>query len=106
MDFRCERRSIHPRARYLEALVVIEDPISILGTGHMYHPDAERVAMFIPHHLGKHHRSKREKGLTKRVIGAKVGQHADMDFGTHVHPLGRKIAFGTKSIMSAGSLYV
>jgi len=87
-------------------LVVIEDTVDILRTRHVHNPEAERMAMFIPHHLCKHHRAKREKGLTKRVIGAKVGQPADMDFGTHVHPLGRKIAFGTKSIMSAGSLYV
>ena len=68
----------------------LEDPISILGTGHMYHPDAERVAMFIPENLCKHHRSKREKGLTKRVIGAKVGQSADMDFLRVSTPRGKK----------------
>jgi len=83
----CGFPEIHTRARYVEALVVIEDPVYILGTGHVHDPEAERMAMFIPQYLRKHHCSEREKGLTKRVIGAKVGQSADMDFGTHVHPL-------------------
>jgi hypothetical protein len=64
------------------------------------------MAMFIPHHLGKHHRSKREKGLTKRVIGAKVGQPADMDFGTHVYPPGKRKTFEYTHIMPAGSLSI
>jgi hypothetical protein len=89
----CGLPEIHTRSRYLEALVVIEDTVYILGTGHVHDPEAERMAMFIPHHLGKHHRSKRDKGLTKRVIGAKVGQPADMDFGTHVYPPGKKTTF-------------
>jgi hypothetical protein len=83
----CGFPEIHTRACYVEALVVIEDPVYILGTGHVYDPEAEGVAMFIPQYLCKQHRSERDKGLTKRVIGAKVGQSADMDFGTHVHPL-------------------
>jgi hypothetical protein len=64
--------------------VLIEDPLYILGTGHVHDPEAERMATLIPQNLCKHHGSKRDEGLTKRVIGAKVGQPADMDFGTHV----------------------
>jgi hypothetical protein len=105
----CGFPEIHTRACYVEALVVIEDPVYILGTGHVYDPEAERVAMFIPQYLCKQHRSERDKGLTKRVIGAKVGQSADMDFGTHVHPLSplaRKQPLSTIQIMPAGSLSI
>jgi hypothetical protein len=82
----CGFPEIHTRARYVEALVVIEDPVDILGTGHVYDPESVRVTMLISQYLCKHNCSVREKGLTKRVLGAKVGQSADMDFGAHVHP--------------------
>ena len=78
-------------------LVVIEDTVDILRTRHVHNPEAERMAMFIPHHLCKHHRAKREKGLTKRVIGAKVGQSADMDFLRVSTPHGGKKIFGFHS---------
>ena len=77
---------IHTRARYFKALARIEDPLYVLGTGHVHDPEAERMATLIPQNLREHHRSKRGEGLTERVISAKVGQPADMNMGTHVDP--------------------
>jgi hypothetical protein len=86
----------------LKPFALIEDPRYILGTGHVHDPEAERVAMFIPQHACEHHRAKRDKGLTKRVIGAKVGQPAHMDFGPHVQPpVGRKRFLHLKKSMPA-----
>jgi hypothetical protein len=74
-------------------LVVIEDTVDILRTRHVHDSEAERMAPLISQNLSQHHRSKRDKGLTKHVIGAKVGQPADMDFGTHIQPPGKKNSF-------------
>jgi hypothetical protein len=89
----CGFPEIHTRSRYFKALVLIEDPLNILGTGHVHDPEAERMAALIPQNLCMHHSSKRDEGLTKRVIGAKVGQPADMDLGTHVTLLEKKKIF-------------
>jgi hypothetical protein len=77
---------IHTRARYFKTLLLIEDPLYVLGASHVNDPEAERMAPLIPQNLRKHHRSKRDEGLTERVISAKVGQPADMDFGAHGDP--------------------
>ena len=52
----------------------------------MHDPRAESMAALIPQNLREHHRSKRDESLTERVIGAKVGQPADMDMSTHSEP--------------------
>jgi hypothetical protein len=77
---------IHTRVRDFKALVLIEDPLYVLGTGHVYNSEAERMAPLIPQNLCKHDRSKRGEGLTEHVIAAKIGQPADMNMGTHVNP--------------------
>ena len=64
---------IHARARYFKALMLIEDPLHVLGTGHVHDPETERMAPLIPENLGQHHCSKRDEGLTELVIGAKIG---------------------------------
>jgi hypothetical protein len=66
--------------------VLIEDPLYVLGASHVNDPEAERVTSLIPQNLRKHHRSKRDEGLTELVIGAKVGQSTDMDKGAHGDP--------------------
>jgi hypothetical protein len=66
--------------------VLIEDPLYVLGTGHVHDPETESMAALIPQNLREHHRAKRGEGLTELVIGAKVGQSADMYMGTHVEP--------------------
>jgi hypothetical protein len=63
--------------------VHIEDPLYIFGTRHVNDPEAERVATLIPDNLSQLHRSKRGESLPKLVIGAKIGQPADMDMGIH-----------------------
>jgi hypothetical protein len=74
--------------------VLIEDPLHVLGTGHVNDPRAESMATLIPQNLSDHHHSKRGEGLTKYGIGAKVGQSADMNTSTHgeslLTPLGEK----------------
>jgi hypothetical protein len=82
----CWFPEIHTRVRYFKSLVLIKDPLDVLGTGHVHNPEAERMATVIPQNLREHHRSKRGEGLTELVIGAKVGQPTDMDMGTHVEP--------------------
>src|SRR3977135_3884943 len=76
---------IHTRACYFKVLVHIEDPLYIFGTRHVNDAEAERIAPLIPHNLSEHHRSKRGEGLPKLVIGAKIGQPADMDMGIHAN---------------------
>ena len=44
----CGFPEIHPRTRYFKVLVLIEDPLYILRTGHVYDPKAERMAPLIP----------------------------------------------------------
>ena len=44
----CRFPEIHMRARYFKALVLIEDPLYVFGTGHVHDPEAERMAPFIP----------------------------------------------------------
>jgi len=63
--------------------VFIENPLDILGTGHVHNTKAERMAPLIPQNSREHHRSKRNKGLTEPFIGTKVGQPAEMNMGTH-----------------------
>jgi hypothetical protein len=70
--------------------VLIEDALYILGTGHVHDPETERMATLIPQNLCTHHRSKRDEALTKLVIGAKIGQPADMDRVLMSNPLGEK----------------
>jgi hypothetical protein len=53
--------------------VLIEDPLYVLGTGHVHDPEAERMTTLIPQNLREHHRSKGGEGQTELVIGAKVG---------------------------------
>ena len=60
----CGFPEIHTRARYFKALVLIEDPLYVLGTGHVHDPEAERMAPLIPQNFRKHYRSKRGEGLT------------------------------------------
>jgi hypothetical protein len=36
----CGFPEIHTRARYFKALVLIEDPLYVLGTGHVHDPEA------------------------------------------------------------------
>jgi hypothetical protein len=74
------------RARYFIALVRVEDPLYVLGTGHMHNPRAERMATLIPQNLREHHPSNWGEGLKELGIGAKVGQPADTDMSTHVEP--------------------
>lgn len=78
----CRFPEIHTRARYFKALVLIEDPLYVLGAGHVYDPEAERMPPLVPQNSREHHRSKRDKGMTEPVIGAKVGQPADMNMRT------------------------
>ena len=68
----CGFPEIHTRARYFKALMLIEDPLYVLGTSHVNDPEAERMAPLIPENLGRHHCSKRDEGLTELVIGAKI----------------------------------
>jgi hypothetical protein len=68
----CGFPEIHTRARYFKALVLIEDPLYVLGTGHVHDPEAERMAALIPQNLREHYRSKRDEGLTELVTGAKI----------------------------------
>jgi len=63
---------IHSRTRYFKALMLIEDQLYVLGTGHVHDPKAERMAPLIPYNLRLHNRSTRDEGLTELVIGAKV----------------------------------
>jgi len=69
----CGFPEIHTRARYFKTLMLIEDPLYVLRTGHVHDPEAERMAPLIPENLGLHHRSKRDEGLAELVIGAKIG---------------------------------
>ena len=80
----CGFPEIHARARYFKALMLIEDPLHILRTIHVNDPEAERMAPLILYNLRLYHRSKRNEGLAELVIGAKVGQPADMDTFTHI----------------------
>ena len=62
----CGFPEIHTRARYLKALMLIEDPLYVIGTSHVNDPEAERMATLIPENLGQHHCS-RDEGLTELV---------------------------------------
>jgi hypothetical protein len=87
MHFRlCRLPEVHPRARYFKVLVRIEDPLCVLGTGHVHDPEAESMPALIPQYLRQYDCPKWEKGLTEFVVGAKVGQPADVDVGTHIEP--------------------
>jgi len=79
----CWFPEIHTRSRYFKALVLIENPLYFLGTGHVHNTKAERMAPLIPQNLREHHRSKWGEGLPELVFGAKVGQPAEMNMGTH-----------------------
>ena len=62
---------------------------------------------FIPHNLREHHRSKWGEGLMELVIGAKIGQPADMNTSTHWRiPSGEKQVIEYKNSMHVGSLAV
>jgi hypothetical protein len=52
--------------------VRIEDPLYVVGTGHVHHPETERMATLISEHLREYHCSERGKGLPELVVGAKV----------------------------------
>jgi hypothetical protein len=69
----CRFPEIHSRSRYFKALMLIENPLYVLGTSHVNDPEAERMAQVISYNLRLHHRSKRDEGLAELVIGAKVG---------------------------------
>jgi hypothetical protein len=86
----CWFPEIHARARDFKTLVRIENPLDILGRGHVHEPETQRMATLIPQNLREHHRSKRGEGLTELVVGAEVGQPADMDMSTHGKPSGEK----------------
>jgi hypothetical protein len=63
--------------------MLIEDPLDVLGTGHVNDPRAESMATLIPQNLSNHHHSKRGEGLTELGIGAKIGKPTDMNTSTH-----------------------
>ncbi len=67
----CRFPQIHTRARYLKALVCVEDPLDVFAGSHVHDTNAERMALLIPHHLSEHHGSERDKRLAELVIGAK-----------------------------------
>ena len=61
--------------------------------------EAERVAPLIPQNLRKYHCSKRDEGLTERVISAKIGQPADMNIGIMAIPSVRKQTFDLSIVL-------
>jgi len=78
----------------------IENPLDILGTGHVHDPEAERMDPLIPQNLSNHHHSKRGKGLPELVFGAKVGQPAEMNMGTHGKSLLVRNGFTNTAVFS------
>ena len=68
----------------------------------MHDSEAEGMAALILQHVRQYDCSKREKGLTEFVIGAKAGQPTDMDMGTHLEPSGEKQSIKHSDSMHGG----